>query len=158
MISSLKSLTTSFVRLFLVLVLVGLTPVQIQAAELKVELKLIWGTNGKTSPNPKHKPVDEVTAAKLRKVFTWTNYYEINRVTGTVPSRSTNSFHMSKDCTIQIKELEGPNVEVKLIGEGKPVIKATHHLSKSQTITLASECRDKDGNAWFVLITELDEK
>ena len=158
MISSIKSFTTSFVRLLLVSILVVLIPVEVQAAELKVELKLIWGTNGKSSPNPKHKPVDEATAAKLRKVFTWTNYFEINRMTGTVPSRGTNNFHMSKDCTIEVKELAGPNVEVRLIGEGKPVIKATHHLSKGQTITLASECRDKDGNAWFVLITELDEK
>ena len=133
MIPSLKSLTTSILRLFLVLVMVALTPLQLQAAELKVELKLVWGTNGKTSSNPKHK-----------------------RVTGTVPSRGTNKFVMSKDCTIEIKEMEGPNVEVKLIGEGKDVVKATHHLTKGETINLASEC--KDGNAWFVLVTELDEK
>jgi len=152
----LKSLPTSLLRLFLVLVMVALTPLQLQAAELKVELKLVWGTNGKPSSDPKHKPVDDATAAKLRKVFKWTHYYEINRVTGTVPSRGTNKFVMSKDCTIEIKELEGPNVEVKLIGEGKDVVKATHHLTKGETINLASEC--KDGNAWFVLVTELDEK
>src|SRR2546423_2129737 len=156
MSASLKSIATSFLRLFLVLALVALTPIQLQAAELKVELKLIWGTNAKSSSNPKQKLVDEATASKLRKVFKWTNYFDINRVTGTVPSRGTNKFVMSKDCTIEIKELEGPNVEVKLIGEGKPVVKATHHLAKGETINLASEC--KDGNAWFVLVTELDEK
>ncbi len=156
MIASLNSRATSFLRFFLVLVLVALMPAQVQAAELKVELKLIWGTNNNT-PTPKHKPVDEATAGKLRKIFKWTNYFEMNRVTGTVPSRGTNQFKMSKDCLIEIKELEGPKVEVKLIGEGKPVVQATHHLSKGETINLASECKDGSG-AWFVLITELDEK
>src|SRR2546428_322499 len=132
MIAFLKSLTTSFLRFSLVLALL-LTQAPLQAAELKVELKLIWGTNEKAS-DPKHKPVDEATAGKLRKVFTWKNYYEINRLIGTVPSRGTNQFKMSKDCLIEIKELEGPKVEVKLIGEGKPVVKATHHLSKGETI------------------------
>lgn len=150
------SLLNTFSRLFLILVLVALTPAQVQAAQLKVELKLIWGTNTQPPPDPKRKPVDEATAAKLRKVFKWKSYFEINRLTGTVPSRGTNRFEMSKDCIIEIKELEGPKVEVKLIGEGQPVVKTTHHLSKGETINLASEC--KDGNAWFVLITDLDEK
>ncbi len=157
MSASLNSRATFFLRFFLVLVLVALMPAQVQAAELKVELKLIWGTNAKPATDPKRKPVDEATAGKLRKVFKWTNYFEINRLAGTVPSRGTNQFKMSKDCIIEIKELEGPKVEVKLIGEGKPVVQATHHLSKGETINLASECKDGSG-AWFVLITELDEK
>ena len=41
MIASLKSIATSFLRLLLVLALVALIPIQLQAAELKVELKLI---------------------------------------------------------------------------------------------------------------------
>ena len=156
MIFLVNAVAKFFSRLFLILVLVALTPLELQAAQLKVELKLIWGTNDQTTANPKRKPVDEATAAKLRKVFKWTNYFEIKRLTGTVPSRGTNRFDMSKDCIIEIKELEGPQVEVKLIGEGRPVVKTTHHLSKGETINLASEC--KDGNAWFVLITDLDEK
>src|SRR5580765_2198875 len=110
MIASLKSVTPSFLRLFLVLALVLWGPVQLQAAQLKVEIKLIWGTNDKKSTDPKLKRVDPATASKLAKVFKWTNYYEVNRVTGTVPSRGTNKFVMSKDCVIEIKELEGPNV------------------------------------------------
>ena len=155
MIAALNSIITSFLRLFLVLALL-LSPVGLQAAELKVEIKLIWGTNDKTSPNPKHKPVDEATAGKFRKVFAWTNYFEVNRVTGTVPSRGTNIFAMSKKCSLEIKELQGPSVEVTLIGEGKRLNKTTHHLSKGESITIAGD--DKNGSAWFVIVTELDEK
>src|ERR1043166_8882761 len=141
MIAPLK-IANTFLRFFLILALVSLTPFQLQAAELKVELKLIWGTNAKTSPEPSHKPVDEATASKLRKVFAWTNYFEVKRMVGSVPSRATNRFAMSKDCTIEIKELAGPQVEVTLIGKGKPVNKTTHHLSKGETINIAGECKD----------------
>src|SRR5437867_11003141 len=127
MISSLKSSAKSCARFFLVLLLAVSLANPVQAAQLKVELKLIWGTNDKKSPDPTHKLVDDATAAKLRKVFTWTNYFEVNRVTGMIPSRGTNQFVMSKKCTIEITELKGPEVEVTLIGEGKRVNKTTHH-------------------------------
>jgi hypothetical protein len=156
MISPLKSLAGWSMRFLLILSLAVLAPAQLQAAELKLEIKLIWGTNDKTSPDPTHKPVDAVTAGKLRKVFTWTNYFEVKRVTGTVPSRGTNRFEMSKKCAIEITELEGPKVEVTLIGEGKRVNKTTRHLTKGECFTLGGE--DKNGSAWFVMVTELDEK
>lgn len=143
-------------RVVLVVVLALLTPATLYAADLKVELRLIWGTNDKTSSNPNHKPVDEATAGKLRKVFTWTNYFEIKRVTGTINSRGTNRFEMSKKCTLEITELAGPKVEVTLIGDGTKVNKTTHHLAKGECFTIAGG--EKNGSAWFVLVTELDEK
>src|SRR5262245_19702576 len=83
------------------------------AKELKIETKLIWGTNEEKSPKKEHEPVDEATAAKLRKVFKWKNYFVEKTVTGTVPSRGSNQFKMSEKCTVEITELEGPKVEVK---------------------------------------------
>lgn len=156
MIASLNWITKSSMRFVLVLALVLLTPTHLQAAELKLELKLIWGTDEETSPDPGHKPVDEATASKLRKVFKWKNYFEVNRQTATIPSRSTKQIPMSKKCTIEITELEGPKVEVTLIGEGKRVNKTTRHLAKGECFTLGGE--DKNSSAWFILVTELDEK
>lgn len=156
MTASIKSLANLGLRFVLILFLATLGPMQAQAAELKLELRLIWGTNEPKPSDPKPKPVDPVTAGKLRNVFHWTNYFEINRVTGTVPSRATNSFVMSKKCTIEVTELKGPNVEVTLIGEGKRLNKTSHHLAKGEYFTIGGE--DKNGCAWFVLVTELDEK
>src|SRR5437867_2139035 len=117
-------------RFFLVVLLVMLAPVPLQAAELKLEVKLIWGTNDEKSPDPNHKMVDDATAGKLRKVFKWKNYFQVNRKTATIPSRSTRQIELSKKCTIEITELQGPSVEVTLIGEGNRVNKTTHHLAK----------------------------
>ena len=137
------------------LLLVG-TTVEALAANLKLEAKLIWGTDDDKSPNPDHKQVDPAMKEKLRKVFKWKNYFVVNRVIKEVPSRASNQFKLSDECTIEIKELEGPKVEVKLIGKGKEVHKTTLTISKGQSVVYSGD--DKDQSAWFVYITELDEK
>ena len=143
-------------RCALVFLISASAVIQAQAAKLKLEARLIWGTNDDTYSDPKYRRVDESTTEKLRKIFQWKNYFEVNRVTGEVPSRGTKAFKMSEKCTIEIAELEGPKVEVKLIGDGKPVNKTTKHLEKGESFTIAGD--DKNGCAWFVIITDLDEK
>ena len=143
-------------RCFLAILLLAGTTVETLAANLKLEAKLIWGTDDEKSPNPDHKEVDPATREKLRKVFKWKNYFVVNRVVREVPSRSSNQFKLSPDCTIEIKELEGPKVEVKLIGKGKEVHKTTLTISKGQSVVYSGD--DKNQSAWFVIITELDEK
>jgi hypothetical protein len=135
---------------------VVLTATSALASDLVLEAKLIWGTDDEKSPNKNHKPVDPATAAKFRKVFKWKNYFEVNRVVKKVPSRGSNQFKLSKQCTIEITELEGPRVEVKLIGEGQPVNKTIKTLSKGQSFTYAGD--DKNDTAWFVVVTELDDR
>jgi hypothetical protein len=143
-------------RLFLAGLLLFSTVLDSSAAELKLEAKLIWATDEEKSPDPEHKPVDAATAEKLRKVFKWKNYFVVNRVVKVVPSRGSNRFDLSKQCSVEIRELEGPKVEVKLIGKGKEVHKTTKTLTKGESFTYAGD--DKNDSAWFVIITELDEK
>jgi hypothetical protein len=143
-------------RCFLALLLLVGGTIDTFAANLKLEAKLIWGTDDEKSPDAEHKEVDAATKEKLRKVFKWKNYFVVNRVVKEVPSRSSNQFKLSPDCTIEIKELEGPKVEVKLIGKGKEVHKTTLTISKGQSVVYSGD--DKNQSAWFVIITELDEK
>ncbi len=126
------------------------------AANLKLEAKLIWATDEKESPDPKHKPLDAATSASLRKTFKWKNYFEVNRVVKPVPSRSSSRFELSKKCMLEIKELEGPKIEVKFIGDGKDVHKTTYTIAKGVPVIYSGD--DKNQSAWFVIITELEEK
>jgi hypothetical protein len=126
------------------------------AEELKIEATLVWATNEEKSPDPKHKPVDPKFANELRKIFAWKNYFEVSRTNGTVPNRGTKAFKVSNKCVIEITELEGPKVEVKLIGEGTPVNKTTKALKRGDYFTLGGD--SKNGSAWFVIISQLDEK
>lgn len=127
------------------------------AEELKIEAMLIWATNDDKSPNPKHKPVEPKLAEEFRKIFTWKNYFEVNRTHGVVPNRGTKPFKVSDKCVVEITELEGPKVEVKLIGEGNALNKTTKSLSRGSYFTLGGGDK-KNGSAWFVIISQLDEK
>ena len=141
------------------LLIVFWLPLAIPAAaeDLKIEAKLIWATNDDKSPDPKHKPVDPKLAEEFRKIFTWKNYFEVSRTNGVVPSRGTKPFRVSNKCVVEITELEGPKVEVKLIGDGKPVNKTTKALSRGTYFTLGGG-DSKNGSAWFVVISQLDDK
>jgi len=39
---------------------------RLQAATLKLQVQLIWGTSDARSPDPKHKPLESDVQAKLR--------------------------------------------------------------------------------------------
>ena len=143
-------------RLLLLLgICLGMTSVA-SAREIRLEAKLIWGTNDEKSPKKEHVPVDEATAERLRKVFKWKNYFVENKVIGVVPNRGSNQFALSSKCKIEITELEGPKVEVKLVGNGKAVHKAIKEIKKGEWFVYSGD--DKNESAWFVIITELDEK
>jgi len=73
-----------------------------------------------------------------------------------VPNRGSNQFKLSPQCTIEITELEGPKVEVKLVGNGKAVHKAVKEIKKGEWFVYSGD--DKNECAWFAIITELDEK
>ena len=143
-------------RWLLVLFLFGIATASVSAEELKLEAKLIWGTNDDKSPEPSHKPVDPAMAEKLRKVFKWKNYFVVTNQVKIVPSRGSNRFELSKQCAIEVTELEGPRVEVKLIGEGKEVNKTIKTISRGESITFGKD--DKNDCAWFAIITQLGDK
>jgi hypothetical protein len=127
-----------------------------KAANLKLDIYLVWASNDEKVPNSKFKKLNEEMANKLKKIFKWKYYFEINKQNGEVPSRSTKKFNVSKKCDIEITEMEGPKVEVKLFGEGKLINRTITSLTKEELFTIAGE--DKNETAWFVIIKLLEEK
>jgi len=134
-----------------------LAAVGVHAEEIKLEAKLIWASNEPTSPKKEHVLVDKATAAKLQKPFPqWKYFFVETNVVKTIPSRGSNTFVLSKECTLQITELEGPRVEVKLVGNGKYVHKTIKEISKGGWFVYTGD--DKHESAWIVIVTQLDEK
>ncbi|MBI3849294.1 MAG: hypothetical protein HY298_03230 [Verrucomicrobia bacterium] len=129
---------------------------EVLAADLKVEARLVWGTNEDKSPNPDHKPVDATLAKKLRKVFKWHNYFEVNRKTATIPQNQTANINMSSKCVLEVKNLGNARVEVKLIGKGKLVSKNAQTLTPGEDLIVAGD--DKNDTAWFVVIRSVDSQ
>lgn len=140
-------------QIALALILAVVFAVPVRAANLKMEAKLIWGSN-EPSKDPKHKPVDNALAQKLQACFKWKYYYVMNSVVSDVPSRETRKLKMSDPCTIEITELEGPKIEVKVIGKGKPVSKTVKQIVKGESITIGGDA--ENNSAWFIVITQLE--
>jgi hypothetical protein len=134
----------------------ALSTTALLAANLKIEAKLIWATNDEKSPNAGHKKVEDASAERLRNAFKWKNYFVVTNVVKDIPSRGTVPFELSKKCTVEIRELEGPRVEVILIGEGKKLNKAIKPLNIAEPLVFSGD--DKNQTAWFVMITELEQK
>jgi len=125
--------------------------VPVQAANLKMEAKLVWGSN---EPSKDHKPVDAAIAEKLKACFKWNYYYMINTVVQDIPSRETRKLKVSDQCMLEITELEGPKIEVKVIGKGVPVSKTVKQIVKGESITIGGDAENKC--AWFIVLTQLE--
>jgi|SRR5436190_18187151 len=123
----------------------------VHAANLKMEAKLIWGSN---EPSKDHKPIDAALAEKLAATFKWKYYYIINTVVGDIPSRETRKLKVSDQCTLEITELEGPKIELKVIGKGVPVNKTVKQIVKGESITIGGDAENKC--AWFIVLTQLE--
>lgn len=127
-----------------------LVPDQLRAENIKVEARLIWGTNEEKSQKPKHEPVDEETAEKFRKIFKWKNYFLEKTVKETVPNRESKRLELSDQCAIEIREMPGAPVEVKLFGKGEFINKTIKPLNRGEWFIIGGD--DKNECAWFVVL------
>src|SRR5437764_3184134 len=102
-----------------------------QAADLKFEAQLIWGTNEKESPNPKHKPVSPEMRKKLESLANkWANYFVVTNTSFTVPVNGAKRVPLSEKCAIEVKDLGHSAIEVSHFGKGKEVWKGKQSLAK----------------------------
>lgn len=124
-----------------------------QAADLKVEVKLIWGSNADSSPDPKHKKLDTNLTEFFKKTYKWKNYFEVNRKNVTIPEGKQVPVPLSDVCKVEVKYLGGNRIEVKLYGHGKLVITGIHNLPQNDRLVIAGD--DKNDSAWFIAFKRL---
>ena len=125
------------------------------AGEVKLEIQLIWGTDADTSPDPTHKAIEGDLASKFKKTpFKWKNYFQVKRRSVTVAPGALQKVEMSKDCTLEIRNVGDNRMEVKLFGKDKEkfVSKHTEPLSNYPLIIGGNAGND---TAWFIVIKAL---
>jgi hypothetical protein len=134
---------------FLLMTSVGAS--KLSAADPKLEVQLVWGTNDDSSSNPEHKPLEAPLAKKLG-MFKWKNYFTVNRKDVALSGNVAQKVRLSPKCEIQIKHLDGPRYEINVFGQGKHVRKITEKITKQDSLVIAGD--DKNDCAWFILIRE----
>jgi hypothetical protein len=126
-----------------------------QAADMKVEAKLVWGANDDKGDG-KCQPVDNDLASKLHGMFKWKNYFEITNQAAAIALNKTSELKMSDRCTIQVKNLGDSRVEVNCIGQGKEVCKGAYTLNPPTWLVLGGNATND--TAWFIALRAVDQK
>lgn len=142
-----------FLLCSLMVLAAGLGQATACAGEMKLEAKLIWGTDGPKPDDPKLKELDPTLKEKLKGVFKWKNYFEVNHQSFAVPEGVSKKVRMSGKCVIEVQNLGGSIVEVKLFGEGDLVVKKKEPLKLGKSLILAGP--SKNDTAWFVALTNV---
>lgn len=124
---------------------------RINAAESKLEVQLVWGTNDDSSSNQNHKPLEESLAKKLG-MFKWKNYFTVATKEVSISANAPEKVRLSSKCEIEVKHLKGSRYEINVFGEGKHVRKITEKITKQDSLVIAGD--DKNDCAWFILIRE----
>jgi hypothetical protein len=126
-----------------------------QAATLKLQVQLLWGTSDDHSPDPKHKPVDPEVKAKLKDLpLKWTHYFEVRRKDFEVPAAGGNKVALSEKCQIEVKDMGGARLEVVLFGKGKETLRRTQKLPKGEMLVLGGNA--PNSTAWLVVLKRVE--
>src|SRR5438552_8785427 len=126
-----------------------------QAVDLNLETQLLWGTNDKTSPDPKHKPVEPVIAKKLNDIpLKWSHYFVVKRIGFEVPAGGSKRVPLSEKCDLEVKDLGRSKVEVTHFGKGQAVWKGTQALPKGETLVLGGNA--PNATSWLVVLKRIE--
>ena len=138
------------------LVLLACAEVRAQAADMKLQAFLLWGTDDAKPPEGKaYKPVAPDILHKLKELpLKWTHWFEVNRKDVAVQQGAVNEVRMSEMCQVNVTKLSGTEVEVLLIGKGKEVVKRKQSLPKGEMLMVGGNA--PDATAWLVVLKRIE--
>jgi len=144
-------------RVFLALAaaLLALGAVQTHAQTLKFEAQLIWGTNDKASPNPKHSPVEPDVEKKLKDLpLKWTHYFVVNTKSFELQKDATAKVSLSDQCAIEARHLGHSVIEISHFGKGERVWTGKQSLPKGETLVLGGNA--PSSTSWLVVLKRIE--
>jgi hypothetical protein len=138
------------------LVLLACAEFGAQAADMKLQAFLIWGTDDTKPPAGKaYKPVELDIMQKLKDLpLKWTNWFEVNRKDFPVVEGASKEVQMSERCQVNVTKIGGDEIEVALIGKGKEVVKRKQSLPKGEMLVLGGNA--PNSTAWLVVFKRID--
>jgi hypothetical protein len=127
-----------------------------QAAEMKLQAFLLWGTNESKPPADKpYNPAPLDIQQKLKDLpLKWTNWFEVNRKECVVPHFGTREVPMSAKCQLNVKGAGGAEIEVSLIGKGKEVVRQKQALPRGEMLVLGGNA--PNSTCWLVVLKRIE--
>jgi hypothetical protein len=126
---------------------------------LNFKVQLIWGTNKEKSEfdASKHKELQDVDPKcvdKLKKMFKWEHYYQIQKADLAVAEGKSEKKKLSDKCIVEVKNSGKAKIDVHLWGEGKLVQTVRGHPAGTAVVLGGG---DKNDTAWFVMLTPKED-
>jgi len=127
-----------------------------QAADMKLQAVLLWGTDDSKPPAGKtYKPATPEIRQKLKELpLKWANWFEVRRVDAVVPENATKKVVISEKCQVNVTKLGGRELEVSLIGKGKEVMRRRQPLPKGELLVLGGNA--PNSTAWLVVLKRIE--
>ncbi len=127
-----------------------------EAAEMKLQAFLLWGTDDSKPPEGKaYKPAELEIRQKLKDLpLKWTNWFEVNRKEFVVPQVIPKEVPVSEKCRLKVTRFGSAEVEVLLIGKGKEVVRRKQSLPKGEMLVLGGNA--PNSTAWLVVLKRLE--
>jgi len=152
---------TILVCVALSLLLVAGAPPAALAADMRCAATLVWGTNDPKPPEGKnYKAVQPEIRDKLKELpLKWTNWFQVNHLQFSVPITSAKDgpakeIQMSAKCQLNVKNFNGSEIEVVVIGKGKEVMRRKQTLPKGELLVLGGNA--PNSTAWLVILKRLE--
>jgi hypothetical protein len=146
--------TVALVWLSTCLFFLGHGALSAQAADVQFEAILVWGTDDAKPPAGKdYKPVEPELRNKFKKLFKWSNYFEVRRKPFNLVSGINQRVEISPKCQLDVKDSGNSGVEVVLFGQGKEVARQKQALPKGELLVLGGDA--PNSTAWLVVIKRL---
>jgi hypothetical protein len=147
---------TGFGWVSITLLMLGCAEFHAQAADMKLQSFLLWGTDETKPPEGKaYKPVDQEIRQKLKELpLKWTNWFEVNRKDLVAVQGLNKEVAISEKCQLNVRRISGSEVEVSLIGKGKEVVKRKQSLPKGEMLVLGGNA--PNSTAWLVVLKRIE--
>jgi len=128
----------------------------VQAAEMKLQAFLLWGTDDSKPPEGKnYQPAALEIKQKLKDLpLKWTNWFEVKRTAFEVPQGAAKEVVISTKCQLNVRKFTGHEIEVALIGKGKEVFKQKQPLPAGELLVLGGN--SPNATAWLVVLKRLE--
>jgi len=147
--------TRLLVSILAALGFLALSGTRSQAQTLQLQAQLLWGTNDKTSPDPKHTPVDPDIEKKLKGLpLKWTHYFVVSRTNFQVAQLGSTKVALSEKCAIEVKNFGRSKVEVSHFGKGERVLTGTQVLPKGEALVIGGNA--PSSTSWLLVLKRME--
>jgi len=128
----------------------GAFAANVSAADAKVKLTLIWGTNDEKPNDPKLKPANPTIVAQLREAVKCKYYFEVTNSIAVVTG-NPSKIRLSPKCELELQDVGKDGIATRFIGEGTEIWKGKVKLEPGKNLAIGGS--DKNATAWFVALT-----